>query len=344
MSTSSPTSTQTIECFVVKTPKKELEPFQYETPSLGPLDILIEISHCGICHSDLHLINNDWENTIYPLVPGHEIIGTIKQKGTDVVDFSVGQRVGVGWQRSSCGHCEWCRQGEENLCAKNEATCNGHYGGFAKAIVADSRFAFSIPDTLSSENAAPLLCGGATVFSPMLQHQVDATWRIGVIGIGGLGHLAIQFANAFGCEVYAFSSSPSKEEEAKSFGAHHFISSVDPDAIANAVCSIDMLICSSSEQMDWEAFLSTLRPKGKLCLVGVPKGGHVDAKISTLISGKKTVCGSCIGSTPDIRKMLRFAALHNIVAKTEVFPMNEINTALQKLASNQVHYRAVLKN
>ena len=235
-------------------------------------------------------------------------------------------------------------KGEENLCLKSEATCVGHYGGFAKAIVADSRLAFSLPDKLASENVAPLLCGGATTFSPFIQHQVDATWRVGVIGIGGLGHLALQFANAFGCEVFAFSSSPKKEKEAKELGAHHFISSVDPQAIKKTENAIDLLICSSSENIDGELFLSTLRPKGKLCLVGAPKEGHIDVKNFSLIMGRKTVCGSNIGSAPVIRKMLQFSALHNIVAKTEVFPMSEVNTALKKLSANQIHYRAVLKN
>ncbi|MFZ0564992.1 MAG: NAD(P)-dependent alcohol dehydrogenase [Chlamydiales bacterium] len=343
MSTSS-TLTKTIKCFSADGPKKSLKPFQYESPSVGPHDILIEISHCGICHSDLHLINNDWNITQYPLVPGHEIIGIIKQKGERADGLEVGQRVGVGWQRSSCGHCEWCRQGEQKFCFKAENTCVGHYGGFAEYIVADSRFAFPIPDQLASEDAAPLLCGGATVFAPLLSHKVKATSRVGVIGIGGLGHFALQFAHALGCEVVAFSSSPDKEKEAKEFGADHFISSTDPKAIQKAVSSIDFLLCSSSEHMNWEVFLSTLRPKGNLCLVGAPKEGQINAKILNLILGSKSISGSNISNPQMIRDMLQFAAHHNIVAKTEVFAMSEVNTALNKLASNQIHYRGVLKN
>lgn len=337
-------ATQLIDCYAIKKAGLPLEPFQYETPELGPWDIEVEISHCGICHSDLHLIKNEWGITHYPLVPGHEIIGTIKRKGTLVSEHEIGERVGIGWQRSSCTHCEWCHQGEENLCPQSEATCVGHFGGFAKSIVTDSRLAFSIPENLASEHAAPLLCGGATVFSPLLHQGVNATWRIGVIGIGGLGSLAIQFASAFGCEVFAFSSSPEKEDEAKKLGAHHFISSTDSKELSKSSKKIDLLLCTSSGQMNWNGYLETLRPKGKLCLLGAPTGGHIDLSFFTLIDGRRSLIGSNIGSGPAIREMLRFAAFHGIAPQIELFRMNEVNHALDKLAKNQVRYRAVLKN
>lgn len=328
-----------IKAFATNGAGQPLEPFLYNTPEVGVWDVEVEITHCGICHSDLHLMENDWKLTKYPLVPGHEIIGTVKQKGALVTELKVGDRVGIGWQRSSCQTCEWCHCGEENLCLKQEPTCVGHHGGFANAIVADSRFAFLIPDALASENAAPLLCGGATVFSPLIQHNVNGLTRVGVIGIGGLGHLAIQFASAFGCEVTAFSHSPEKEAEAKELGAHHFYTS--PKDAKN---SVDLLICTSSASMDWEGYLECLRPKGKLCLIGAPKDGKVEAPIFSLIDGRKTICGSNIASVPVINEMLRFAAMHEIVAQTEVFPMSDVNLALEKLAKGEIHYRAVLKN
>lgn len=334
----------TIEGYAAKKAHSPLEQIYFDGSLLRERDIEVEITHCGICHSDLHLINNDWNNSIFPLVPGHEIIGIVKQKGTQVQEFELGQRVGIGWQRDSCDRCEWCAQGEQNLCFKQEATCIGHPGGFAKTIITPGQFAFPIPENLSSENAAPLLCGGATVFSPFLQWNVNATWRIGVIGIGGLGHLAIQFARAFGCEVFAFSSSSDKEREAKAFGAHHFISSSDKKSLQKAENGLDLLLFTSSAESDFNAFLPLLRPKGVFCLLGAPQGGHIDLPIFNLIMGRKVVCGSNIGSPAAIRKMLRFAALHGIVAQTELFPMHDVNLALDKLAKNQIHYRAVLCN
>ena len=217
----------TIHAHAAMAPRQTLNPFQYEPAGLGPWDVEVAITHCGICHSDIHLIDNDWGISSYPLVPGHEIIGTVEDAGAEVKHLKKGQRVGVGWQRGSCLVCEQCLKGNENLCPENRATCVGNHGGFAERIRVDSRFAFPIPDALASENAAPLLCGGATVYSPLKNYGVVPSMRIGVIGIGGLGHLALQFANAFGCEVTAFSSTPDKEKEAGLFGAHRFIASAN---------------------------------------------------------------------------------------------------------------------
>jgi len=317
-----------------------LAPFSYEPSPLGPFEVEIEISHCGLCHSDLHLLHNDWQNTVYPLIPGHEIIGKVIERGQSVQELALGQRVGVGWQRSSCQQCQWCHQGENNLCAKQEATCVGHYGGFAQRIRVDSRFAFAIPELLSSENAAPLLCGGATVFSPLIQHQVNGLSRIAVVGIGGLGHLAIQFASAFGAEVYALSTSQNKEEEAKKFGAHHF---VDEKSLKRHKNSFDLILMTSSSPIDWDLYLSLLRPKGKLCILGAPPA-NIEASIFSLLPERKTICASNIASPPDIQEMLRFAAMHQIVAQTELFEMSDANRALQKLAANEIRYRAVLTN
>ncbi|NGX55123.1 MAG: Aldehyde reductase Ahr [Chlamydiae bacterium] len=339
-----PIATKTIEGFAAQKEKSSLQPYKYEAHPLGNFDIEVEITHCGICHSDLHMINNDWKISKYPLLPGHEIIGNITQKGEKVTELNIGQRVGIGWQSNSCRKCEWCHQGEENLCLTQESTCVGRPGGFAKSLIVDHHFAFSIPENLKSENAAPLLCGGATVFSPLLQHGVDGTFRIGVFGIGGLGHLALQFAKAFGCEVFAFSSSMAKEKEAKELGATHYISTSDPSHLAKLKNSIDLILYTSSHIADFSQLMGLLRPKGKLCLLGVPENGKVNLPIVDFIDGRKTVCGSNIASPPVIQKMLEFAARHGIVAKTELFPMSEVNTALDKLKANQIHYRAVLCN
>lgn len=332
-----------IPCFAAKAKKERLVPYEYDPNKLGPWDIEVTITHCGICYSDIHLIDNDWGISAYPLVPGHEIIGKITAAGENVRQLRVGQRVGIGWQRSSCLTCEWCNLGKENLCFRQEATCVGHQGGFAKSIITDSRFAFPIPDSLESQNAAPLLCGGATVFSPFIQHGISPIHRVGVIGIGGLGHLALQFARAFGCEVTAFSHTPSKEEEAKHFGAHNFISSTDSKAMQQARNTLDFIICTVNTSLDWQGYLDILRPNGKLCFVGAVEK-NISVPFTSLLSGRKSICASNIASRPEIKDMLRFAAHHNIKAQTESFPMQDVNQALDKLRANKIRYRAVLVN
>jgi uncharacterized zinc-type alcohol dehydrogenase-like protein len=218
-----------IKAFAALEAKSRLQAFEVPVTPLGEQDVLVTISHCGLCHSDIHLIDNDWQVSSYPLVPGHEVIGTVSKRGAGVQHLQLGQRVGIGWQRSACLTCEYCIRGDENLCTAQQATCVGHFGGFASAIQIDGRFAFPIPEALRSEQAAPLLCGGITVYAPLRTYGITPNMKIGVIGIGGLGHLALQFARAFGCDVTAFSSTPDKEAEAIHFGAHHFVSSTDKD-------------------------------------------------------------------------------------------------------------------
>ena len=332
----------TIHAHAAMAPRQTLNPFQYEPAGLGPWDVEVAITHCGICHSDIHLIDNDWGISSYPLVPGHEIIGTVEDAGAEVKHLKKGQRVGVGWQRGSCLVCEQCLKGNENLCPENRATCVGNHGGFAERIRVDSRFAFPIPDALASENAAPLLCGGATVYSPLKNYGIVPSMRIGVIGIGGLGHLALQFANAFGCEVTAFSSTPDKEKEAGSFGAHRFIASANLAAPKKAAGSLDFILSTVFANLDWNTYLQLLRPNGKLCFVGVP-AAPIQIHIGALLGGQKSVCASVIGSRNTIREMLDFAARHDIQAKTEVLPMAEVNKAIEKVRANKARYRMVLK-
>jgi len=212
----------------------ELLPFHYDPGRLGSQEVEIAITHCGVCHSDLHLIANDWGISQYPFIPGHEIIGAVAAVGGQVRSLQVGQRVGLGWQSNSCGHCEWCNRGLENLCPDNEGTCVHRNGGYADSVRANARFVIPIPEALASENAAPLLCGGITVYNPMCTHGVNPSSRVGIVGIGGLGHMAIQFAHAFGAEVTAFSTSADKEEEARALGAHKFINSRESKAIKEA--------------------------------------------------------------------------------------------------------------
>lgn len=329
--------------FATSAPKQTLQPFEYNPEPLGSWDIDVKITHCGICHSDLHLIDNDWGISQYPLVPGHEIIGTVMAVGSHVKSLKVGQRVGIGWQRSSCLNCEWCKSGDENLCAKQEATCVGHFGGFADGIRTDSRFAFPIPDKLASEHAGPLMCGGITVYTPLKIHKIDSSKRVGIIGIGGLGHMAIQFAKALGANVTAFSSTPSKEQEAKKFGAHSFVSNQNPKEVEKLTDTFDLILCTIAEPLDWSLYLNLLRPKGTLCFVGAQSKPACFPVIS-LISRQKGVDGSNIGNRHDIEEMLNFAAHHGVKPQIELFPISEVNAAIEKLRANKVRYRAVLKN
>ena len=331
----------TIQSYAAKKPKGHLEKFDYDPQTLGPKDIEVQISHCGICHSDIHLIDDDWGLSQYPLVPGHEIVGNIIQVGPEVTSLQKGQRVGIGWQRSACLECEFCVRGDENLCAKAEATCVGHFGGFAQCIRTDSRFAFPIPETLESENAAPLMCAGITVYSPLRAFNVLPHMRVGVIGVGGLGHLAVQFARAYGCEVTAFSHTPSKVGEAKKFGAHHFVSLADAADLEKQKGSLDFIISTAYKDLNWGVFLETLRPDGKLCFVGIP-GKPLEIPLFSLLGGRKSICASPIGPRRFMTEMLDFAARHKITAKTESAPLEEAQAAVQKVRTGEARYRIVL--
>jgi uncharacterized zinc-type alcohol dehydrogenase-like protein len=269
----------------------ELLPFRYDPGKLGPYEVEIAISHCGVCHSDLHLIANDWGISQYPFIPGHEVIGTATAIGSEVRSIEVGQRVGLGWQSNSCGHCEWCTKGMENLCAASEGTCVHRHGGYADLIRANSRFVIPIPDALASETAAPLLCGGITVYNPMRQNCVNPSSRVGVVGIGGLGHLAIQFARVFGAEVTAFSTSATKEEEARALGAHHFVNTRESKAMKDVAGTQDFIITTVNADQDWGTFIQALRPTGTFWFVGVPPS-PVSVHAFPLIAGMRSIGGS----------------------------------------------------
>ncbi|NWG13076.1 MAG: NAD(P)-dependent alcohol dehydrogenase [Acidobacteria bacterium] len=333
----------TIRGQAVYTAGQRLRPFSYEPADLGPFDIEIHVRYCGICHSDIHLIDNDWNWSAYPFIPGHEIIGNVTRLGNMVTHVKVGQRVGVGWQCGSCLQCEWCIRGEENLCAHSVATCVSRNGGFAEAVCVDSRFAFAIPDILESASTAPILCGGITVYSPLRHLGVKPWSKVGVVGIGGLGHLAIKFADAFGAEVTAFSTSPDKEEESRRLGADHFILSKDPDQMAKAASSFDFILATPHTDLDWAAYLNALRPMGTLCLLGAPPAALLNIPPILLLLQKKTICGSIIGNRSTIREMLEFAARHRIGATVEVVPLAEVNAAIDKVRANKARYRMVLE-
>jgi len=321
----------------------QLVPYRYEPGELNANEVDVKISHCGVCHSDIHLIDNDWGISKFPFIPGHEIVGTVSAIGSKVRDLIVGQRAGIGWQADSCGICEWCRQGDEHLCAAAQPTCVGRNGGYADSVRVNSRFAIPVPEPLESENVAPLLCGGITVYSPMRNLGVRPASRVGVIGIGGLGHLGLQFAKAFGAEVTAFSTSVDKEAEAKELGADHFVNTRDNGALKKIVGSFDLLLSTVGADQDWQSLVNCLRPKGTLCIVGVPPS-PISIQAFPLIAGQRSITGSPTGSPRDLHEMLDVAARHGVKAITERFPMAKANEALVRVKKNQIRYRAVLAN
>lgn len=320
-----------------------LLPYKYDPGELKPDDVEVKITHCGVCHSDVHLIDNDWGNSKYPFIPGHEIVGAVTAQGPAVKSLKVGDRVGIGWQADSCGICEWCRRGEEHLCPKAQPTCVGRNGGYADTIRVNWRFAIPVPAALQSENVAPLLCAGITVYSPLRNHGVRPSSRVGIIGIGGLGHLGIQFAYTFGAEVTAFSTSKDKEAEAKTLGAHHFVNTRDTAAVKKLAGCFDLLLTTANADQDWGAYVNALRPKGTLVFLGVPES-PLALPVFPLVGGQRSVAGSPTGSPDDLREMLDVAARHNIHAIIERFPMDKANEAIAKVKKNQVRYRAVLTN
>lgn len=319
-------------------PKELLKQFSYDAPALGPFEILIKITDCGLCHTDIYMIHNDWGRSTYPLLPGHEIIGTIANRGS-MVEQKIGARVGLSWVRAACLHCPECMRGDTNVCpTKIGIYNNGRFGGFADYVIADSRFAFTIPDGLDSPHAAPLLCAGATVYAPLRRFGLQAHHSVCVIGIGGLGHLAIQYAAAFGCEVTALSSSREKKQESKDFGASHFylLDALPPPN------SFDFILCTVSANLNWNQILCLLKPKGTLCFVSRPAEG-ISINPAFLVSTERSIVGSNNANRSLMQEMLDFSALRQIHPKIEVFPLVKINEAIERLQLNKVRYRAVLQ-
>ena len=319
------------------------QPMTMEDVDLGPIgieDVEVAVEHCGLCHSDLSVLNNEWGISQYPAILGHEVIGRVTALGANAKGMTVGQLVGVGWNSSSCMHCRQCMSGSHHLCPDAGVTIVGHRGGFATHIRSHWAWAIPLPEKLDFAKAGPLLCGGITVFSPLAMHAT-ATDRVGVIGIGGLGHMAVKFAAAYGCEVTAFTSSESKFDEARSFGASHVVSSKDPAALKKLRGQFDLLISTVNVKLDWDAMIGTLAPGGRLHVVGAVLEPMPIAAFS-LILQQRCVSGSPAGSPTAIQTMLEFAARHSIAPQTEHFPMSRINEAFTRLASGKARYRIVL--
>ncbi len=331
-----------IKAYAAFEPKGELKPFEYDPGALGAEEVEIDVAYCGICHSDLSVIDSEWGDMPYPVVAGHEVVGTIAKLGSQVSGLTIGQAVGLGWHAGYCGACSPCQSGDHNLCNTATATIMGHYGGFAEQVRAKANSVVAIPEGVDLASAGPLFCGGVTVFNPLVQFDIKPTDKVAVIGIGGLGHMALQFFNAWGCQVTAFTSSEAKREEALAMGAHDTLNSRDADAIASAAGRFDFIISTVNVKLDWNLYLSTLNKKGRLHFVGATLE-PLDIGVFNLISGQHSVSGSPVGSPATMVKMLDFAQRHNIKPVIETFAFDDINQAIARLRSGQAHYRIVLK-
>ena len=330
----------TIEAWVAAGAKQK---FERQAIDLGPLaaeDVEVEVENCGLCHSDVSVLNNEWGFSRFPAVLGHEVIGRVVEVGPAARGVKPGQRVGIGWTSASCMACRPCLSGDQHLCSRAVPTIVGHRGGFAQRVRAHWAWTIPLPEKLAYAEAGPLLCGGITVFNPIAMYA-KPTSRVGIVGIGGLGHMGVKFAAAYGCEVTAFTSSESKFDEARGFGAHNVVSSRDSAAIKKLAGRIDLLVVTVNVALDWAALINTLAPNGRLHVVGavlepIPVGAM------SLIFAQRSVSGSPTGSPVDIADMLTFAARHNITPQTEHMPMSKINEAFERLEAGKARYRIVL--
>lgn len=333
---------KTFNGYAARKAGEKLKEFSYELDELRPTQVDLTVDACGICHSDVSMLGNDWEISQYPLIPGHEVTGTVEEVGEGVTHLKKGDRVGLGWHSGSCMTCQQCLSGDHNLCAEAEGTIINRHGGFADRVRAESAFAVKIPDGIDLRKAGPLFCGGITVFNPIVQLGIQPTDRVAVVGIGGLGHLALQFLSKWGCEVTAISTSPEKEEETKALGAHHFLNAKDEEALKKAAGSFDLVLSTVNVELDWGLYVNLLGPRGNLHLVGAAP--QVSAEIFSLIMAQRSISGSPVGSPATIATMLEFCARHQIAPRTREFAMSEVNEALKVLKEESPAHRLVLVN
>ena len=329
-----------IDAWVATAAKQKLVRQQLDLGPLWTEDVEVEVENCGLCHSDLSVLNNDWGFSQYPAVLGHEVIGRVVAVGSAAKGLEVGQRVGIGWTAGSCMYCKQCMSGNQHLCPQAQPTIVGHRGGFASHVRSHWAWTLPLPEQINFAEAGPLLCGGITVFNPLAMYA-KPTSRIGIVGIGGLGHMGVKFAAASGCDVTAFTSSESKFDEARGFGANHVVSSRDSATIRKLASTFDLLIVTVNVTLDWEAMIASLAPNGRMHVVGAVLE-PIPVVAFPMIVGQKSVSGSPTGSPVAIETMLDFAARHNITPQNEHMPMSRINEAFERLEAGKARYRIVL--
>ena len=326
-----------------------LSPFSFERRTLKEDDVQIEILYCGVCHSDIHQVRNEWSNSIYPMVPGHEIVGRVTKVGSKVTNFKIGDMAGVGCFVDSCGTCSSCNEGLEQYC---ETGVIGSYnskekdgtptmGGYSDKVICKESFVLKIADHLDLSRVAPLLCAGITTYSPLRQWNVKKGDKVGVIGLGGLGHMAVKLAVAMGAEVTVLSTSKAKEKDALNLGAHHFTVTKDPGQLADHRSYFNLLINTVSAKHDLNLYLSLLKVDGTMVLLGVPPEAP-EISVFNLISRRRRLAGSLVGGIAETQEMLDFCAEHNVLADVEVIPISYINEAYDRMMKNDVHYRFVI--
>lgn len=339
-----------VKAFAAYDSETPLKPFEFERKEVGANQVQIEILFSGVCHSDIHTAKGDWGPAIYPLVPGHEIVGRIIKTGDDVKNFKVGELAGVGCFVDSCRHCQSCLEGEEQYCEEGmTGTYNSYergtkiptYGGYSTTITVDEKYALHVSDKLPLSGVAPLLCAGITTYSPLRHLKVGKGHKVAVLGLGGLGHMAVKFAASFGAEVTMLSGSPSKEADAKKLGAHHFALTSNPEVMASLTNSFDVILNTVSAQHDYNTYLNLLRKNGTMIVVGVPPAGE-PLQAFTLIGKRRSIMGSLIGGIAETQEMLDYCAEHNIVSEVEVINMDYINEAYERMEKSDVKYRFVI--
>ena len=339
----------TVNAYAAPSADAPLEPTTITRREVGPHDVLIEIAYAGICHSDIHTVNGDWGPQPYPLVPGHEIVGTVAEIGPEVTGHAVGDRVGVGCMVNSCGQCTNCRNGDEQYCAEGMVPTYGGadrdgtitQGGYSTHVVVDAGFVLSVPASLDLAAAAPLLCAGITTYSPLRRWGAGPGRKVAVVGLGGLGHLAVKIAAAMGAEVTVLSQSLKKKEDGLRLGAEHYYATSDPATFEQLAGSFDLVLNTVSAVIDVDAYLSLLTVDGALVNVGAP-AEPLSLNVFSLIGGRRTYAGSMIGGIAETQEMLDFCAEHGIVPETELISADRVNEAYERVLASDVRYRFVI--